>query len=98
MPPVTTTSSAPAQDVAQDAPPAAPATDVAPTPAEAPEPAPEPQPDPVPEDPAAASLNRKLTDWLNGHIANGPIARNTDCWNALYAALPALRAELLKGD
>lgn len=94
----TDTSSASTPDVAQDGPDAVPATDVAAPPAEAPDAPPVPEPDPVEDDPAAASLNRKLIDWLNGHIAGGPIARNTDCWNALYAALPALRASLLKGD
>lgn len=28
--------------------------------------------------------------WVQDHIAGGPIARNTDCWNALQAALPEL--------
>lgn len=49
-------------------------------------------------DPEGAALDHKLQAWLHGHIAGGPIARNTDCWNALWAALPALKAELLKGD
>lgn len=48
--------------------------------------------------PEAAAIERKLQAWLSGHIAGGPIARNTDCWNALIEAKPALIAELLKGD
>lgn len=55
-------------------------------------------PQPVEQDDADASLSHKLLEWISGHIAGGPIARNTDCWNALHAALPALRASLLKGD
>lgn len=74
------------------------APQVAATPAEPASAPPEAPPAPVAEDPAAASLNRKFLEWTHGHIYGGPIARNTDCWNALQAALPALRASILKGD
>jgi hypothetical protein len=48
--------------------------------------------------PEAVAIERKLQAWLSSHIAGGPIARATDCWNALHEALPRLRDELLKGD
>ena len=56
-------------------------------------PADTPAPDAPPEgstdvhsDPYADSTRA----WVAAHIAGGPIARNTDCWNALQAALPHL--------
>jgi hypothetical protein len=87
-----------AENIAAEAP-QDPAATIAPEPAQEPPAAAADAPAPVPEvDPAAAAIDHKVSAWLYGHIAGGPIARNTDCWNALQAALPALRAELLKGD
>ena len=52
----------------------------------------------TPEDPRAASIGLILNAWLYGKIVGGPIGRQTDCWNALQDAIPALKAALLKGD
>ena len=46
----------------------------------------------------SASIQRVVQAWINQHIAGGPIARNTEAWNALQAAVPALQQALLKGD
>lgn len=53
---------------------------------------------PEPESAEAVAVGHTLEAWLSSHIRGGPIAQNTDCWNALMKALPALKAELLQGD
>lgn len=35
--------------------------------------------------------------WVAGHLLGGPIAQNTECWNALQAALPSLINQLKEG-
>lgn len=37
-----------------------------------------------------SALHERLHNWMYGHLAGGPLSRNTECWNAVHAALPAL--------
>ena len=56
-----------------------------------------PAPDPAPASRVdAARIDAVITAWLNGEIANSPIARDTGAWNHLVAKLGALKAALLK--
>lgn len=44
-----------------------------------------------------ARIDTLVRDWVTGHIQNGPIARTPGAYEALTAALPALRAAILGG-
>ncbi len=44
----------------------------------------------------AASIAAVVADWVATSLAGGPIARATDGWNQLQAALPALVTALEK--
>jgi hypothetical protein len=44
---------------------------------------------------ATARIDAAVTAWVAGSLA-GPIARATDCWNHLQAALPALKTAIQK--
>jgi hypothetical protein len=48
----------------------------------------------VPEAPVAPTpltpLGERLHGWLYDNLAGGPLGRNTECWNAVHAAMPAL--------
>jgi hypothetical protein len=48
------------------------------------------KPTPAPTAPVVAPLDPRAAKWLHDHIVNGPIARDTVCWNTLVEALPAL--------
>ncbi len=39
---------------------------------------------------ATADTDARVRAWVAGHLSNGHLARNTECWNELQAALPAL--------
>jgi hypothetical protein len=45
---------------------------------------------------AAAAIAATVSGWVSATLAGGPIARATDCWNQLQAALPALVTALEK--
>ena len=45
---------------------------------------------------AAAGIAAAVSAWVATSLAGGPIARSTDCWNHLQAALPALVTALQK--
>jgi hypothetical protein len=45
---------------------------------------------------ATARIDAAVTAWVAGSLAGGPIARATDCWNHLQAALPALKTAIQK--
>ena len=45
---------------------------------------------------AASRVAAAVSAWVAGSLAGGPIARATDCWNQLQAALPALVTALQK--
>lgn len=56
---------------------------------------------PSPGSPADATspesrLWAALREWRDAHIAGGPIARSTECWNHLEASLRRLAASILK--
>lgn len=50
-----------------------------------------------PEPVAWSAVDQLVQDWAYANLAGGPIGRDTECWNALMAALPILRADLQKG-
>jgi hypothetical protein len=39
---------------------------------------------------APTAMEALVATWMNDTLANGPIARSTECWNALSEAIPAL--------
>jgi hypothetical protein len=43
-----------------------------------------------------ARLWAAIRTWRDAHIAGGPIARATECWNHLEASLQSLTAAILK--
>lgn len=45
---------------------------------------------------AEARVLAAIRAWRDQHIAGGPIARTTACWNQLEAALQALAASICK--
>jgi Tfp pilus assembly protein PilX len=45
---------------------------------------------------SAAAIAAVVSDWVRTSLAGGPIARATDGWNQLQAALPALVTALEK--
>ena len=45
---------------------------------------------------AAARIDAAIADWVRSNLAGGAIARATEAWNQLQAALPALTAAILK--
>ena len=45
---------------------------------------------------AAAAIAATVSAWVSASLAGGPIARSTECWNHLQAALPALVTALQK--
>lgn len=47
-------------------------------------------------DGAQPRIKAAIRAWRDEHIANGPIARETACWNQLEAALEALAASISK--
>ena len=47
---------------------------------------------------ASADVTAALIQgWVAGHLLGGPIAQNTECWNALQAALPSLISIIKEG-
>jgi hypothetical protein len=45
---------------------------------------------------AETRIRTAVRAWRDEHIAGGPIARTTACWNQLEAALDALTASISK--
>jgi hypothetical protein len=39
-------------------------------------------------------FNAIVDAWFNAHLRNGAIARDTDAYNQVFAALPALKSAL----
>ena len=67
--------------------------------ADEPAPAPAAEPSPTPAAPPPdleARIAAAIRTWRDELIANGPIARATECWNHLEAALGKLAASILK--
>lgn len=54
-----------------------------------------PADDAPPASSEAETLDALIRKWVEDHIHNGPIARASDCYEALHHALPALRDRLL---
>lgn len=54
---------------------------------------------PVEKDAATAAAEARADEivdgWVNGTLRNGKVARSTEAWNAVNAALPALKAALV---
>lgn len=48
----------------------------------------------APEQRSEDDLRTILTDWQREQLAEGPVGRNTDCWNAVHNALPDLLRRL----
>ena len=44
----------------------------------------------------AAALDAAIEHWLSAHVRNGPVARETDAWNALVGSLPHLKQIILE--
>ena len=82
-----------ADDTPPDAAPAAPSPALAP---ESQPEAPSAQPAVAPAPDLEARLWAAVCAWRDAHIAGGPIARATECWNHLEAALGRLVASILK--
>jgi hypothetical protein len=53
-------------------------------------------PAPAPVESLEGRIAAAIARWRDAHIAGGPIARATDCWNQLQAALAHLAASLTK--
>lgn len=56
--------------------------------------APPVEPEVAPEPTPLSPLGELLVQWAYGNLGGGPIARNTECWNALLASLPTLEAAI----
>jgi hypothetical protein len=89
-----------AKDDAESPVEAVPAAEAPEVPAEAVEAATE-APDPVDVhaylNPNDGPVSATIHAWVYANLAGGPIGRQTEIWNTLWAALPALRDMIEKG-
>lgn len=47
---------------------------------------------------AEARLDAVVSQWLVDNLHSSPLSRNSECWETLVGALPALKAMILKED